>query len=277
MASQPKVKTPRAAVLVGSTGGTAALLAAAAVSFQGLAGLGALVGIANPWLLPIAIDIYAATSTLVALLLPPAHPARSTAVWNARLGLAMSMAGNAADRAMHLGSYSPADGFLTFVGAWPSLIVERLLHLQGRLATDATATENATASHVTATRRDNATRPVVAPMPSIPVARPETSATKPVAPNVAPATVTVAPRDSAPTPATPVAVNDVVLSLIKKHGLENVTGPMVGEALGKHRGTGARHLDRVKKALETGKLTLPPGREPRTPADDPDRVPVGVR
>jgi hypothetical protein len=131
---KPAVKTPRSALWVANIGGTFALLAGAAISFQGLTGLGGLVGVDHPWLLPIAIDVYAATTTIVALLLPASHHARKTAVWNARLGLSMSMAGNAAYRAMHLGSYTVSDGFLTFVGAWPSVIVERLLHLQGRLA-----------------------------------------------------------------------------------------------------------------------------------------------
>jgi hypothetical protein len=119
---------------VAAVGIPISLAASAAVSFQGLTGLGALVGIAHPWLLPISIDVYAVTSTLIAMLLPEGHRARRTAVWNARLGLAMSMAGNAVFRAVHLGSYAASDIVLTFVGAWPSLIVERLLHLQGRLA-----------------------------------------------------------------------------------------------------------------------------------------------
>jgi hypothetical protein len=134
-AADPAPATPRAALRTAAVGIPIALLAGAAVSFQGLAGLGTLVGIRDPWLLPIAIDVYAATSTLITLFLPEGHRARTTALWNARLGLAMSMSGNAAFRAMHLGvaGYTVSDGVLTFVGSWPSLIVERLLHLQGRL------------------------------------------------------------------------------------------------------------------------------------------------
>lgn len=127
------VATPKSARVVASIGGGLALAAGAAISFQGLSGLGDLAGINPPWLLPIAIDVYAATSTILSLLLPIGHRARSAAEWNARLGLAMSMAGNAAFRALHLGSFTPEDGVLTFVGAWPSVIVERLLMLQGRV------------------------------------------------------------------------------------------------------------------------------------------------
>lgn len=130
-----QIPTPRAALRIAAVGIPTALAAGAAVSFQGLAGLGMLVGIRDPWLLPIAIDVYAATSALITLFLPEGHRARNTALWNARLGLVMSMSGNAAFRAMHLDAtgYTTSDGILTFVGAWPSLIVERLLHLQGRL------------------------------------------------------------------------------------------------------------------------------------------------
>lgn len=273
MASPQKVKTPRSAVLVVSVGGSASLAAAAAISFQGLTGLGMLAAIERPWLLPLAIDIYAAICTLAALLLPADHPARPAAVWNARAGLAMSMAGNAADRAMHLGSFTVADAFLTFVGAWPSLIVERLLHLQGRLATDATATESATVSHATPPRRDTATRPLVAPVPGAPVARPAVTATPASAPVAPAATATVAPRKPASATKTPVAVNDVVLALMAQYGVDGVTGPMVGDALGKHRGTGARHLDRVRKDLKSGKLTLPAA----APATTHALAPVGAR
>lgn len=136
---EPAVRTPSSVRTVAAIGIPISLAASAAVSFQGLTGLGALVGISDPWLLPIAIDVYAVTSTLIAMLLPENHRARKTAVWNARLGLAMSMSGNAAYRAIHLGSYTLSDAILTFVGAWPSAIVERLLHLQGRLA-DSTPT-----------------------------------------------------------------------------------------------------------------------------------------
>ena len=140
-------KTPRSAKRVAAVGIPVALAAAAAVSFAGLTELGGFAGIDHPWLMPVAIDVYATTATLIAMLLPEGHHARRTAVWNARLGLAMSMGGNALARSLHLGTrgYTASDALLTFVGAWPSLIVERLLQLQGRLVvSDAGAPEATT-------------------------------------------------------------------------------------------------------------------------------------
>lgn len=129
----PRVPTPASARWVVTLGGGAALLAAAAISFEGLSGLGQMIGIRDPWLMPASIDIYASTSALAALLLPEGHDARGAAVWNARLGLAMSMVGNAAFRAFHLGGFTLQDWVLTFIGTWPPAIVERLLHLQGNV------------------------------------------------------------------------------------------------------------------------------------------------
>lgn len=141
------VKTPRSVKRVAAGGIPVSLAAAAAVSFAGLTELGSFAGIQHPWLMPVAIDVYATTATLIAMLLPEGHRARRTAVWNARLGLAMSMSGNALARSLHLGTagYTASDALLTFVGAWPSLIVERLLHLQGHLTVgESSAAEPAT-------------------------------------------------------------------------------------------------------------------------------------
>lgn len=144
------IKTPRSVKRVAAIGIPVSLAAAAAVSFAGLTELGFFAGIDHPWLMPVAIDVYATTATLIAMLLPEGHRARRTAVWNARLGLAMSMSGNAVARALHLGTrgYTISDAILTFIGAWPSLIVERLLHLQGHLTVvehaPATDTESST-------------------------------------------------------------------------------------------------------------------------------------
>lgn len=132
----PTPETPRAVKRVTALGIPVSLAAAAAVSFAGLTDLGRDAGIAHPWLMPVAIDVYAATATLTAMLLPDTHPGRRAALWHARLGLAMSMGGNALARYLHLGAagYTPSGMLLTLVGAWPSLIVERLLQLQGRLS-----------------------------------------------------------------------------------------------------------------------------------------------
>jgi hypothetical protein len=170
----PPVRTPKSVRIVAAIGIPISLAASAAVSFQGLSGLGALIGIAHPWLLPISIDVYAITATLIAMFLPEGHRARTAAEWNARLGLAMSMGGNAAERAIHLGSYTASDGILTFIGAWPSLIVERLLHLQGRLAdsvktTDTVTDTEAPAPTVTRPRKtDTPARVTVTDTPALP-------------------------------------------------------------------------------------------------------------
>ncbi len=150
------VPTPKSARRVVTIGGASALLAAAAISFEGLSGLGQMIGITPPWLMPVAIDIYASTSALAALLLPEGHAARRTAVWNARLGLAMSMAGNAAYRALHLGGFTPQDWVLTLIGTWPPAIVERLLHLQGRVNGAGEAAAAAEPADADGTQKSNA-------------------------------------------------------------------------------------------------------------------------
>jgi hypothetical protein len=159
------VKTPRSVKRVAAIGIPISLAAAAAVSFAGLTKLGGYAGIERPWLMPVAIDVYATTATLIAMLLPEGHRARTTAVWHARLGLAMSMSGNALARALHLGprGYTASDALLTFVGTWPSLIVERLLQLQGQLVV-VDATDAAAVAPAAALLRDEPERHPMAPL-----------------------------------------------------------------------------------------------------------------
>lgn len=189
----PAIKTPHSVKWVAAIGIPVSLAAAAAVSFAGLTELGGFAGIDHPWLMPVAIDVYATTATLIAMLLPEGHHARRTAVWHARLGLAMSMSGNAVARALHLGArgYTGSDAILTFIGAWPSLIVERLLHLQGRLVVtetgaDKTATPAADwAADKTAESADDAPTATA----DIPVPAPRATAdAAPTAPQSAPKT-----------------------------------------------------------------------------------------
>ena len=152
------VPTPATARWTVGVGGSVALLGASAISFQTLAKLGDLLGILPSWLLPIAIDVYAATATVASLLLPALHSGRQTAIWNARLALSMSVIGNAVFHGLRLGSWSATDIVLTVISAWPPLIVERLLHLQGRLA----AAESAPAEEATERAsgdRSNARKP----------------------------------------------------------------------------------------------------------------------
>ncbi len=128
------VHTPAAARWAVFIGGSVALGAAAAISFETLVRLADRLGITPGWLLPAALDVYAATATLTSLLLPANHPARATAMWNARGGLAMSVLANAVLHGLVLAHWGGSDLVLIFISAWPPLIVERLLHLQGKLA-----------------------------------------------------------------------------------------------------------------------------------------------
>lgn len=127
---------PGSAVLVARLGGTAALLAAAAISASTLYHLGLHVGLLPTiaWLLPAALDIYAACAIFTGYRIPPENPARSSALWNARVALALTVGCNALEHVLSLAGsvITPAvrDGLLVAVASLPPLIVERLLHLQ---------------------------------------------------------------------------------------------------------------------------------------------------
>lgn len=275
-----QIPTPDSARWVVTIGGGFALLASAAISFEGLSGLGQMIGINPPWLLPIAIDIYAATCTLAALLLPEGHHARKTAVWNARLGLGMSMAGNAAFRALHLGAFTPQDWILTSIGAWPPLIVERLLHLQGQVnRATATVPDEAHATvYVEATAQLEDVAPgadleppatqleEVAPQQQPPVAAsPEVADATELLPEVAgvpepqqPAAQRIIPapaQPEKPDAGEPAILEDrraarderteLIIRLMAVHGRETVNGPKVAEEFGVERTTGYRAWKKV--------------------------------
>lgn len=270
IAATPRpARTPRAAKRVAAVGIPVALIAAAAVSFAGLTLLGGFAGIDHPWLMPVAIDVYATTATLIAMLLPEGHPARRTAVWNARLGLAMSMSGNALARSLHLGTrgYTISDALLTFVGAWPSLIVERLLQLQGRLvagntpqattalpspetvaddpgpATPAEATETPEATGNTAP----AATPTPVAQPTTPVAR-TPAATRPKATsNGAIQLITSAQKEK------------IVAKLLAEHG-DDYSLALIADAIGTpYRATAMKVRDRVIKARSEPQDDAPAG------------------
>lgn len=163
----PTDNTPARARWIVGVGGSIVLAAAAAISFQGLSGLGRLMGIDRPWLLPIAIDAYASICTLLAIFLPAGHTARRAVIANARIGLAMSVLGNIVDRGLTLGHWTPRDIALTFISSWPSVIVERVLHLQGKLAISTPSTPTTVqASAVNGQRRGQDRPPVTPPAPS---------------------------------------------------------------------------------------------------------------
>jgi len=131
-----RLTVPGSAVLVARLGGTAALLAAAAISASTLYHLGLRVGLVptTAWLLPAALDIYAACAIFTGYRIPPENPARDSALWNARVALALTVGCNALEHVLSLAGavISPTvhDGLLVAVASLPPLIVERLLHLQ---------------------------------------------------------------------------------------------------------------------------------------------------
>lgn len=119
--------------------GLVAVLFAAGISAQALYALGLLIGLSTwtAWMLPGAMDLYAFESTRVASRVPNRHPSRAWAVWNARLALSFTVAGNALFHALHLASghrgWTDTDIALTAVSAIPPVIVERFLHLQTKI------------------------------------------------------------------------------------------------------------------------------------------------
>ena len=170
-------KVPAAAILVARIGGTLAMVPAAAISAQTLFKLAQMMNLADgiAWLLPAALDIYAITSIWVGFQIPESHRARKSAIWNARLALALTVLCNALSHALDLASmkhgWSRRDFALTDVSALPPVVVERLLHLQAMIATDSAdapattaATPVATPAELPATIASAATAtPLVAP------------------------------------------------------------------------------------------------------------------
>jgi hypothetical protein len=132
---------PASALIVARVGGAAALLAAAAISASTLYHLGLMIGLAVriAWLLPAAIDVYAACAIFTSYRLPPKHPARNAALHEARVALWLTIGCNALDHVLRLAAtLIPSlarDVMLVVVACLPPLIVERLLHLQALLVT----------------------------------------------------------------------------------------------------------------------------------------------
>lgn len=266
MASQPKPETPAIAVWALRVGGGISVACGGLLSFVALYRL-ALENGWPPyaaWGLPVCADALAVTAFIVVMAVSRSHPASNVAHFCAGIALLITVGCNVEYHAL-LPATHWGIGHIVLVatGATPALVVELVIVMQMYLGDGATlVAQDSAAATKGATRRDNAPRPVVAPVPGAPVARPAAPAT----------TATVAPHKPATVTKTPVAVNDVVLALMAEYGVDNVTGPMVGDALGKHRGTGARHLDRVRKDLKSGKLTLPAA----APATTHALAPVGA-
>lgn len=273
-------------VVVG--GGGLSLLAASVISFEGLSGLGQLIGIYPSWLLPLAIDIYTMTCTITTLLLPPGST-RNAALGNAVLGLVMSMGGNAGYRALTHG-WSKHTIALMVADSFPSLIVERLMHLQGAVARAVAgaiaAVCDATRGRATATVMQpvapaSVARPVAQPVAAAPVAQPAVAGAKPQAApaatmNATAQRVAVAQEPAVAKPAaakrngnSQSSINKIGLALIAQHGIDNVKGTMLADAVGMHRSNGHRHIERIKKELAAGKLELPIVHAPQLQAAAP--------
>lgn len=139
--------------------GLLAVLFAAGISAQALYALGLLIGLSpwTAWMLPGAMDLYAFESTRVASRVPARHPSRSWAVWNARLALSFTVAGNALFHALHLAGshrgWTNTDIALTAVSAIPPVIVERFLHLQTKINASSGTAPTATATARVAAER----------------------------------------------------------------------------------------------------------------------------
>jgi len=131
---------PTSAVLIARVGGTAAEVAAAAISAHTLYHLGGQLNLGpfTAWLLPAALDAYAFTALAVGYSLPANHPGQKPVLRNARLAFAMTLGCNALDHVLqkvgHLIDPTARDLLLAAVATLPPLVVERLLNLQSLLA-----------------------------------------------------------------------------------------------------------------------------------------------
>lgn len=193
-ASTPTPKTgraypavPNSAIWVARTGGSLALLSAAAISAQTLYFLARMMGLGpnTAWLLPAALDVYAFTSTVVAYLIPGAHPARSQAMGNARVALSFTVGANVIYHALYLADHgtgwSVRDVVLTALSALPPVVVERLLHLQAMLAGNGT---HELAADAAPRQKSAAAAPARPAVPSTPAAQSRRAA-DPAAPGTA--------------------------------------------------------------------------------------------
>lgn len=108
-----------------------AFLAAAALSFQGLFSLALAVHWNKwlAWLLPVALDVYAAVSTAVWLNIPAGHEAAKPAARNARLAISLTIGGNALYHLVATGAFHVGWQLILVVSTLPPFIAERLLHL----------------------------------------------------------------------------------------------------------------------------------------------------
>jgi len=262
--SAPSPAVPEDVIRKVRRGATVAMLLAAGISARTLFQLGEIIGLPKEfaWMLPGAFDVYAYTSATVAASIPAVHPARRWAVWNARVALTFTMVGNSLVHALYLMSHGQkwtgTDYALVAVSAIPPIIVERLLHLQTKIAAEvpATVAAPATPTPATAPARPVATpAPVVAPATATPAVQPATPrpATKPVAERPAGGNSSNSNGGSVTTFVSRDERLQIVRELVAEHG-PDVPLAKITERVGGHKSTASRLRSTVNEENGTAPL-----------------------
>lgn len=262
--STPNPAVPEDVIRKVRRGATVAMLLAAGISARTLFQLGEIIGLPKgfAWMLPGAFDVYAYTSATVAAAIPAVHPARRWAVWNARVALTFTMVGNSLVHALYLMSHGQkwtgTDYALVAVSAIPPIIVERLLHLQTKIAADAPTTVATPATQAPATpavRPSTTPAPVAATATATPVVQPATPppATKPVAER---STTSNTGNSNGGSVATFVPRDEqlqIVRELVAERG-PDVPLADITERIGGHKSTASRLRTKVNKENGTAPL-----------------------
>lgn len=213
------------------------------------------------WLYPLSVDLL----TVAAFRKIRGGEGRGFTWLAFLLGLSASLAANVIDS----WTATPVGRTLAVaIGVWPAvaLLVCTLLAHDGATVAEAAAATAETVAPETGQRPATvapATRATVSvTSPATPV-RPAVTVASATTPK--PATVAVratvpkrAPKQTVPAVGAPErkTIHATVLKLMAQHGIESVTGPMVADALGTHRGSGHRYIKDVKERLADGRLTL---------------------
>lgn len=206
------------------------------------------------WLYPLSIDLL----TVAAFRKIRAHVGGAGAWIAFLLGLGMSLAANVIESWDATAAGRTID---VAIGVWPAVALFVCTLLGHDRATPAATVAPATVRPVAPVAV--APKPVAPATPAtVPAATPATHVRPAVAVAAATRRPTVSVAATKPATQAPtgrVAINRVVLDLLATHGTEkgNVTGQMVADALGAHKATGHRHLDRVRAELDAGRLHLP--------------------
>lgn len=265
-------------------GTLAGLLCAEAMSSVRLFGLGERVGFAwyLAWLLPAALDVYALTMVRFFSLVPADHPLRRKAAREAIIALVITVGCNAlyetlVEFSRQLPAWAPGTLFV-LVSALAPFVAGRLIHFRsevGNGAATAAAATHMPQKPAAPQERRNITPPAAltqdaAAKHAAPEAPPEpddaaaaaASHTKAAAANlpqepaahVTPPTAPPQQEDETPAAAdsiTRLVPKDerpaVVIELMARHGIDNVSGGTVRDAIGVSRDTGIRDIRDVKK------------------------------